>query len=456
MSLTPERWELLRATIGRARKSRFYARQLATARLEEPADFARLPLTHKQDLATAGAFDFLAVPPAQAWHYHESSGTTGQPISTWCGLAEFGQMASLISASVPELGADDAMLLNRFPSFAPVHFVMEEVLRRTGRCHIAAGSMSWDVPFGRALEFLRQLPVTVLATLPFEMVLLREAGRELGVDVIRECTGLKVVLLGGTVLPPAFKRWIEQVWQVRVVEIYGSNETMLLGIGCPEGGLHLATELFEAELLDPTTFAPVIDGGPGVLTVTSLVHEVMPLVRYVTGDLVQMATEPCVCGRTTPTVRVLGRVTEMISMGRRTITLSALIDACYEFISAVGARVFFVVVLKRGIEVLIETPSPRPATTALEEVRLAETLGVPVTVQWLPDGEVLDRSALFRTPKIYKPGQVSDWRGEGRKTITVMEALLEWPKFGLRTLAGIVTREIKNARRRKKLAATDK
>jgi hypothetical protein len=46
--------------------------------------------------------------------------------------------------------------------------------------------------------------------------------------------------------------------------------------------------------------------------------------------------------------------------------------------------------------------------------------------------------------------------GEGRKTITIMEALLEWPKFRLGTLGGIVTREIKNARRRKKLAATDK
>ena len=51
---------------------------------------------------------------------------------------------------------------------------------------------------------------------------------------------------------------------------------------------------------------------------------------------------------------------------------------------------------------------------------------------------------------------MSDWRGDARKTITVMEVLLEWPKFGLGALGGIVTREIKNARRRKKLAATDK
>ena len=56
------------------------------------------------------------------------------------------------------------MLLNRFLSFAPIHFLMEEVLRGTRRCHIAAGSMSWDVPFGRAVEFMRQLPVSVLAS----------------------------------------------------------------------------------------------------------------------------------------------------------------------------------------------------------------------------------------------------------------------------------------------------
>jgi hypothetical protein len=27
------------------------------------------------------------------------------------------------------------------------------------------------------------------------------------------------------------------------------------------------------------------------------------------------------------------------------------------------------------------------------------------------------QSALFRTPKIYKPSQISDWRGEGRKPL---------------------------------------
>jgi len=102
------------------------------------------------------------------------------------------------------------------------------------------------------------------------------------------------------------------------------------------------------------------------------------------------------------------------------------------------------------------SPGGRVRGAALEEMRLGERLRVPVAVQHLDLGDVLDRSALFRVPKIYKPGQVSDWRGQPRKTITIMKALLEWPKFDLPTLGRIVRREVKNARRRKRLAATDR
>ena len=41
-------------------------------------------------------------------------------------------------------------------------------------------------------------------------------------------------------------------------------------------------------MLDPQTHQPVPAGQPGVMTVTSLVHEVMPLVRYFTGDVVRI------------------------------------------------------------------------------------------------------------------------------------------------------------------------
>jgi hypothetical protein len=79
-----------------------------------------------------------------------------------------------------------------------------------------------------------------------------------------------------------------------------------------------------------------------------------------------------------------------------------------------------------------------------------------VIVEYLGHNEVLDRSAMYRGPKIYKPSVISDWRGEGRKTITIMEALLEWPRFDLGTLGHLIRRQIRNGMRRRRLLREDR
>jgi phenylacetate-CoA ligase len=450
-----ERDALLRAAVTRARRSPFYARHLEGCDVNGRADLARLPLTFKDHLRDASPFGMLAVPPAKAWHYHESSGTKGQPISTWCGLAEVRLMAARLQRMVPEMSSD-CIMLNRFPLFAPVSFIFEDALRLVGACHVAAGNVSWDVPFTRALEFIRRLRVTMLASLPLEPILLRELAREQGLDMRRDLNSVRVICCGGAVLPPALRRVIEQDWQARVVEIYGSNETMGLGLSCVEGRLHLCTDLVEAEVLDPQTYVPVHPGESGVLTVTSMVHEVMPLVRYVTGDLVRVSSQPCECGEADPVIEVLGRADDVIEIGGARATQYDVLDGAYEFADRLGTRTFFILVRRRGLHVLIEVAKPRGGHDAAAERRLAERIGLPVTVEYVGHNEVMDRTALFRTPKIYKPSQISDWRGDGRKPITIMEALLEWPRFDARTLLHIAVRQVRNARRRRRLVREDR
>src|SRR5262245_30881933 len=172
---------LLREAVARARRGEFYGRHLDGHTLEGRADLAGLPLTFKSHLRDATPFGMLAVPAHQAWHYHETSGTTGEPISTWCGLNEVRAMAAVVHRMVPEL-SQQSMLLNRFPLFAPVSFVFEEALRIAGACHIAAGTMSWDVPFDRAVDFIRRLGVTAVSSLPLEPVLLHDMARHAGLD----------------------------------------------------------------------------------------------------------------------------------------------------------------------------------------------------------------------------------------------------------------------------------
>ncbi|MFI5364917.1 MAG: phenylacetate--CoA ligase family protein [Candidatus Binatia bacterium] len=447
--------EALCGAVARARRSAFYQQHLAGHEVNGCAALARLPLTFKHHLRDASPFGMLAVPPTKAWHYHESSGTTGEPISTWCGLAEVRVMAARLQRVVPEM-ASECIMLNRFPLFAPVSFIFEDALRLVGACHIAAGNVSWDVPFTRALEFIRRLGVTMLASLPFEPILLRELAREQGLDLRRDLDSLRVICCGGAVLPPSLRRVIEQDWNARVVEIYGSNETMGLGLSCVKGRLHLCTDLIEAEVLDPQTYAPVEPGTFGVLTVTSMVHEVMPLVRYVTGDLVRVNPQPCPCGDPDPVIEVHGRAADVIEIGGARATEYDVLDGAYEFAERLGTRIFFILIRRRGLHVLIEVANPAGARDPAAERRLAERIGLPVTVDYLRHNEVMDRTALFRTPKIYKPSQLSDWRGDGRKTITIMEALLEWPRFDRRTLTHIVLRQIRNMRRRRRLLREDR
>jgi phenylacetate-coenzyme A ligase PaaK-like adenylate-forming protein len=258
------------------------------------------------------------------------------------------------------------------------------------------------------------------------------------------------------VLPPALRRAIEHDWDARVVEIYGSNETMLMGVGCPRGRLHLCSDLLEIEVLDPQTHQPVPHGQAGVMTVTSLVHEVMPLVRYFTGDVVRLDAEPCGCGSAGPAAEVLGRFDDIIEIGGRRATHYEVLDAAYELADRLGTRIFFILIRPRTLHVLIEVSHPQRARDAAAERQLSERIGLPVVVEYLGHNEVLDRSALYRGPKIYKPGVMSDWRGAGRKTITIMEAILEWPKYDWRTVLHLARRQIKNARRRARIVKEDR
>ena len=449
-----ERDRLLRDAVERARRGAFYRRHLAGHTLTGRADLEQLPLTFKRDLSEATPFGMLAVPPHQAWHYHETSGTTGEPVSTWCGLSEVRAMAAIVHRMVPEL-ADDSILLNRFPLFAPVAFVFEEAMRLAGACHIAAGTMSWDVPFDRAVDFIRRLGVTALSSLPLEPILLHDVVVDRGLDPREVFRSVRVIFCGGAVLPPAMRRVIEHDWDARVVEIYGSNETMLMGVGCPRGRLHVCTDLIEAEVLDARTHRPMPPGEAGVMTITSLVHEVMPLVRYFTGDVVRMAPQPCACGHGGPVAEVLGRFDDVIEIGAARATPYEVLDAAYDFADyRLGTRIFFVLIRPRTLHLLVEGAHGMRDEAA--ERRLADRIGLPVVVEYLERNGVLDRSALYRGPKIYKPSVISDWRGPGRKTITIMEALLEWPKYDWRTLLHLARRQVRNARRRARLLREDR
>src|SRR6185295_18468895 len=162
------------------------------------------------------------------------------------------------------------------------------------------------------------------------------------------------------------------------------------------------------------------------------------------------------CGENGPVAEVLGRASDVIEIGGRRATGYDVLDAAYDFADRLGTRIFFILIRPRALHFLVEVANPTLAKDSAAERALGERIGLPVIVEYLGHNDVLDRSALYRGPKIYKPTVVSDWRGEGRKTITIMEALLEWPRFDLTTLGHLLRRQVRNGLRRRRLMREDR
>jgi phenylacetate-CoA ligase len=443
----PDGERLFRETLAIARRAPFYAERLKGIEVTSLDDIGRLPLTNKEDLRAATPLGMVAVPREELWHYHESTGTTGQPIACWYRKEEFSLMGEAVARWFPEW-VPGKIFLDRFPSFAPISFCIEAALQHQGGCHIPCGNLSWDVPFPRALEFLRTLRPHIMACLPLEIFLLWELARTLGIDPGRELDSLEMAVLAGAPVPAAMRRIVERDWRVTVREIYGSNETLFLGASCPERGtLHLDTRLFVAEVLDAETLAPVEAGAPGVFALTHIGPKAMPLVRYLTRDMIRVI--PCACDRPEPAVELLGRQDEIAQWGNRRLYTSEILDAGYQLAEAHGSRIFFAVLLESGVCFRVEVEGSHLDMRAVNAAR--EILGVPVTAEAARPGDLLDPTALVRTPRVYKPTQIADWRRPGRKPASVMEALLEWPKMSGSTALKVLGRIARTASARRRI-----
>ena len=78
-------------------------------------------------------------------------------------------------------------------------------------------------------------------------------------------------------------------------------------------GIHIWSDHYLIEIIDPKTGEPVGEGEKGELVVTTLSKEALPLIRWRTGDITYMETDKCACGRTHPRImRILGRADDMI------------------------------------------------------------------------------------------------------------------------------------------------
>jgi phenylacetate-coenzyme A ligase PaaK-like adenylate-forming protein len=129
---------------------------------------------------------------------------------------------------------------------------------------------------------------------------------------------IESVLLSTDYAPAAIARRIGDVWGCRVFTHFGMTETGLGGgVECAAlDGYHLREADLYFEVVDHATGRPCADGTVGEVVFTTLTRRGMPLIRYRTGDIAHLITDPCRCGTALRRMaRVRGRWDGAVRLG---------------------------------------------------------------------------------------------------------------------------------------------
>ena len=313
--------ERLKALVARVvERVPFYTKVFADAGITAQGitsldDLPKLPFTRKTDLRDNYPFGLLAVPLIEVKELHASSGTTGNPtvvaytkndIALWSDVMA---RALACAGAVPGDVVQNAYGYGLFTGGLGIHYGALEL----GATVVPMSSGGTK----RQIKLMHDFGATVLTCTPSYALFMAEEAADMGVDTRR--SPLRVGVHGAEPWTEGMRREIEETWNIKAMDIYGLSE--IIGPGVAEecqaqDGLHVFSDVFLPEVIDPDTGEPRPDGKDGELVITTLTKEALPLIRYRTGDIVSITHEPCkVCGRTSPRMsKVRGRTDDMLSI----------------------------------------------------------------------------------------------------------------------------------------------
>lgn len=170
--------------------------------------------------------------------------------------------------------------------------------------------LSITTPVDQQMEWLQRQDPQYLITYPSNLAALLAYCR----DKKLQLPGLRLVETLAEILHPDVRAACREVWGVKVVDMYSSQEVGYMALQCPEHEhYHVQCENVLLEVLDEEG-RPCRPGETGRVVVSSLHNYATPLIRYSVGDYAVVG-EPCSCGRGLPVLkRVLGRARNMLTL----------------------------------------------------------------------------------------------------------------------------------------------
>jgi phenylacetate-CoA ligase len=284
-------------------------------------DIRHVPTTEKamlRDIQATAPFpygDSLSVPLESVTQFHQTSGTTGQPVyqpDTWQDWEWWSECWCYILWAQGYRPKDRVFIpfgYNVFVAFWAGHYAAEKI-----GCEVVPGG-ALDTK-ARILKIQELRPTALMGTPTYILGMADRAKSEMGVDPATTTIN-KITCAGepGACIPST-KRRMEAAWGARVYDHAGATEIGAWSYEClvQPGGIHVNEGFFLVEIQDIDTGEPIEEPGRrGKMIITAFDRLAMPCIRFDSKDIIEWAPAPCPCGRTFRLIKggVIGRTDDV-------------------------------------------------------------------------------------------------------------------------------------------------
>ncbi len=371
-----------------AKTSPYYSNRIQLPPLHSLNDFKKIPLTTKDDLREQSPFGLLPHSSMSLSQYHESSGTTGTPVSVWYSESDLNEIAKSIGCCGVNIGEDDRVLI-RFPyALSTISHFLHRSVQLQGGCVIPADSRTTVTPMPKVIDLMKKLNITVLACISLQAIMLAEMAEMLGLEPKKDFPFLRAICTAGEPLTPYRRQLIEKIWGVPVFDNYGMTEVGTAMVDCSSSHLHIFEEHFHVEILEDDLQTDVKNGDTGNLVITTLRKRATPMIRYVTGDIVQEIKSPCTCGKGRSFV-IRGRKENILMIESTSFDLYEL----EKIIAPLPARRFWSAgKFNNSLYLFIEKESTTDTVSKNYIDELKKMYGVNISIILLNKGSLYDRA----------------------------------------------------------------
>ncbi len=361
-----------------------------------PADLACLPLLDKAVIREQTPS--LVADDARRMQRFNTGGSTGEPLifylgrerishdvaakrraTRWWGV-DIGDPEIVLWGSPIELGSQDRLRRLRDRLFRTELLSAFEMSRRN---------------IDQFIRRIRQRRPRMLFGYPSSLALLADRARERGLAL--DDLGIRVAFVTSERLYDHQRESIERTFGCPVANGYGGRDAGFIAHECPRGKLHISAEHMVVEIVD-NEGRPLPAGSAGEIVVTHLCSGEFPFLRYRTGDIGALDTDPCACGRGLPALAsVAGRATDFVTATDGTVLHGLALIYVLRDIPAIQA---FRIVQESLHHIRVEVVAPGAGRIGLKQAiqgpfrrRLGE--GVEVTVDYV-DTIPPERSGKYR------------------------------------------------------------